>query len=147
MRVADLPGYARGLNEDEEYTALSVHALKDCDVILLVIQANDKAIADDQYMVECLYEWSKEGLLTNDGTYYGQDTGLEEDFTVKEDKTPEVEVKNDSVAADVEQVSPTPKVQERDYVKEIESICTEALNLLDKGSEQYKKIKEVFKLL
>lgn len=144
MRVADLPGYGRGLNEDEKYKALYINALKDCDVILLVIQANDKAIADDQYMVECLYEWSIEGLLTNDGTYYGQDTGLKEDFTVKEDKAPEVEEKTEPAK---EPKAPALNKQKKDYLKEIESICAEAISKLDSNSEEYKKVKEIFKIL
>ena len=76
ITIVDLPGYGRGLNEDAKYREIYIRELKKCDVILLVIQANDKAIADDQYMVQCLYEWSKEGLLTNDNEYYGQDINI-----------------------------------------------------------------------
>jgi GTPase Era involved in 16S rRNA processing len=130
MRVADLPGYGRGVAEDEKYKALYINALKDCDVILLIMQANDKAIVDDQYMVECLYEWSNEGLLVNDGTYYGQDTGLAEDFSVKEE--PQNEPKEEAPV---------------DYIKQIEEICEDAMRVLEKDSEEYNKIKAIFKML
>ena len=130
MRVADLPGYGRGVAEDEKYKALYINTLKDCDVILLIMQANDKAIVDDQYMVECLYEWSNEGLLVNDGTYYGQDTGLAEDFSVKEE--PQSRPKEETPA---------------DYIKKIEEICEDAMRVLEKDSEEYNKIKAIFKML
>ena len=130
MRVADLPGYGRGVAEDEKYKALYINTLKDCDVILLIMQANDKAIVDDQYMVECLYEWSNEGLLVNDGTYYGQDTGLAEDFSVKEE--PQNEPKEEAPV---------------DYIKQIEEICEDAMRVLEKDSEEYNKIKAIFKML
>ena len=143
MRVADLPGYGRSLEnvgdekkdlkdymQEEKYKTIYINELKKCDVILLIIQANDKSIADDQFMIECLYEWSKEGLLVNDGTYYGQDTGLEEDFSVKDDIVSE------------------PKGETSvDYIKQIEEICEEALRTLDKESEAYQKIKAIFKML
>ena len=94
------------------------------------MQANDKAIVDDQYMVECLYEWSNEGLLVNDGTYYGQDTGLAEDFSVKEE--PQNEPKEEAPV---------------DYIKQIEEICEDAMRVLEKDSEEYNKIKAIFKML
>lgn len=63
ITVADLPGYGRLASIDEKYREMYIQALKDVDVILLIIQANDKAIVDDVEMVQCLYEWSKEGLI------------------------------------------------------------------------------------
>ena len=63
ITIVDLPGYGRSIAEDEEYKKIYIHELKQCDIILLIVQANDKALVDDQYMVECLYEWSKEGLI------------------------------------------------------------------------------------
>lgn len=130
MRVADLPGYGRGVAEDEKYKALYINTLKDCDVILLIMQANDKAIVDDQYMIECLYEWSNEGLLVNDGIYYGQDTGLNEDFSVKEDS----------------EIEPKEKVS-TDYLKQIEEICEDAMRTLERESEEYRKVKAILKML
>ena len=59
----DLPGYGRSIAEDKEYQAIYIQELKQCDIILLIVQANEKGLADDQYMIECLYEWSKEGLI------------------------------------------------------------------------------------
>jgi predicted GTPase len=63
ITVADLPGYGREVNTDKKYMELYLQTLKDVDIILLIIQANDKAIVDDINMVECLYSWSKEGLI------------------------------------------------------------------------------------
>lgn len=63
ITVADLPGYGRKASTDDKYKKLYIDALKDVDIILLIIQANDKAIVDDVEMVQCLYEWSKEGLI------------------------------------------------------------------------------------
>lgn len=63
ITVADLPGYGRKASTDENYKKLYIEALKNVDIILLIIQANDKAIVDDVEMVQCLYEWSKEGLI------------------------------------------------------------------------------------
>ena len=141
MRVADLPGYGRGLEEDKKYKPMYINALKNCDVILLIIQANDKAIADDQYMVECLYEWSKEGLLTNEEIYYGQETGLEENFSVKEYSENKRE---DSLTSELSNQHTEAKA---DYLAEIENLCRKALNDLEPNSEEYKKIKAIFKSL
>lgn len=63
ITVADLPGYGRKASTDETYKKMYIEALKDVDIILLIIQANDKAIVDDIEMVQCLYEWSKEKLI------------------------------------------------------------------------------------
>ena len=63
ITVADLPGYGRKASTDESYKKMYIDALKEVDIILLIIQANDKAIVDDIEMVQCLYEWSKEGLI------------------------------------------------------------------------------------
>lgn len=133
MRVADLPGYGRGVSEDEKYKALYINTLKDCDVILLIIQANDKAIVDDQYMVECLYEWSNEGLLVNDGTYYGQDTGLDDDFTIKN--------------AQKEDCAESSDESKFNYLSQIETICEDAMKELDKDCYEYQIIKKILKML
>ena len=63
ITIVDLPGYGRSMAEDAEYKKIYIEELKHCDIILLIVQANDKALVDDQYMLECLYEWSKEGLI------------------------------------------------------------------------------------
>lgn len=63
ITVADLPGYGRDLTKDEKYEEMYIEALKGVDIILLIIQANDKGIVDDQEMVQCLYEWSKDGKI------------------------------------------------------------------------------------
>jgi len=63
IKVADLPGYGRMVRTDDKYKEMYIEALKGVDIILLIIQANDKAIVDDIEMVQCLYEWSKEKLI------------------------------------------------------------------------------------
>lgn len=63
ITIIDLPGYGRSVAEDKEYKNIYIEELKKSDIILLIVQANDKALVDDQYMIECLYEWSKEGLI------------------------------------------------------------------------------------
>ena len=63
ITIVDLPGYGRSIAEDKEYQNIYIQELKQCDIILLIVQANEKGLADDQYMIECLYEWSKEGLI------------------------------------------------------------------------------------
>lgn len=154
MKVADLPGYGRGVREDKNYQELYIRTLKDCDVILLVMQANDKAIVDDQTMIECLYEWSKEGLLTNEDSYYGQETGMEIDYKVPEGKTKEivdtVSVAEEKIKSHNEQVDSYQKKNDMDnikYIDKIEDICREALSKLDRDSEDYKKIKKIFSIL
>lgn len=154
MRVADLPGYGRSLEnvgdekkdlkdymQEEKYKTIYINELKKCDVILLIIQANDKSIADDQFMIECLYEWSKEGLLVNDGTYYGQDTGLEEDFTVKEEVNDNRSNSTAEVIAASEEKAPV------DYIRQIEEICEDAMRTLERDSEEYRKVKAILKML
>lgn len=144
MKVADLPGYGRGVKEDEKYKALYINTLKDCDVILLIMQANDKAIADDQIMVERLYEWSKEGLLTNDGTYYGQPTDLPEDFTVEDDNSSEI-VEKTSIKDSLQKAHP--EVTPSCYLSKIKELCIEALKTLDKDSDEYNKVLEILNIL
>ncbi len=63
ITVADLPGYGRKASSDDKYRKMYIDALKGVDIILLIIQANDRAIVDDVEMVQCLYEWSKNGLI------------------------------------------------------------------------------------
>lgn len=63
ITIIDLPGYGRSVADDKEYQKIYIEELKKADVILLIVQANEKALVDDQYMIECLYEWSKENLI------------------------------------------------------------------------------------
>lgn len=63
ITIVDLPGYGRSIAEDAKYKDIYIKELKQCDIILLIVQANEKALVDDQYMIECLYEWSKDGLI------------------------------------------------------------------------------------
>lgn len=148
MRVADLPGYGRGVQEDEKYKKLYIETLRNCDVILLIMQANDKAIVDDQCMIECLYEWSKEGLLTDENSYYGQDTGLDTDLTIKDDKSNIKSSEPESATElNVTDSSISVEKNKNNFLADIEEICENALKVLDKKTEEYQKIKQIFKLL
>jgi predicted GTPase len=40
IEVVDLPGYGRSLNEDEKYEAIYREVVPNCDLVLLVIQAD-----------------------------------------------------------------------------------------------------------
>jgi predicted GTPase len=55
--VMDLPGYGRSIREDTEYEKTYRAVVPTCDLILLVMQANYRAQADDQAMLRKLSEW------------------------------------------------------------------------------------------
>ena len=63
ITIVDMPGYGRSMIEDEGYKKIYLQELPQCDIILLVVQADTRDLSDDQIMIENLYEWSKEGRL------------------------------------------------------------------------------------
>lgn len=63
LTIVDLPGYGRDLVEDESYQEIYLKELKDCDIIILIIQANSSDFVDDQVMIQTLIEWKKAGLI------------------------------------------------------------------------------------
>lgn len=63
LTIVDLPGYGRDLVEDESYQSIYLKELKDCDIIILIIQANSSDLVDDQVMIQTLIEWKKAGLI------------------------------------------------------------------------------------
>lgn len=63
LTIVDLPGYGRDLVEDETYQEIYLKELKDCDIIILIIQANSSDLVDDQVMIQTLIEWKKAGLI------------------------------------------------------------------------------------
>lgn len=63
LTIVDLPGYGRAVAEDETYQEIYLRELKDCDIIIMIVQANSSDLADDQVMVQTLIEWKKAGLI------------------------------------------------------------------------------------
>ena len=63
ITIVDMPGYGRSVEEDEEYKKIYLQELPQCDIILLIIQADTKDFRDDQIMISSLYEWNKEGRI------------------------------------------------------------------------------------
>lgn len=51
LSVVDLPGYGRTLKEDAEYEAIYHEILPECDLVLLVLQADTRDFADDEEMI------------------------------------------------------------------------------------------------
>ena len=146
ITIVDLPGYGRSLEADEKYKDIYIRELKNCDVILLIIQANDKAIADDQYMVQCLYEWSKEGLLTSEDKYYGQRN--EESIDNEEAGEPEPPV-TEQPDAPVAPETKTAEVGSADSkLKEIRKICLQEMAKYseDEDGDIYKLLHKIFQL-
>lgn len=144
ITIVDLPGYGRSLDKDEKYKEIYIRELRNCDVILLVIQANDKAIADDQYMIQCLYEWSKEGLLTANDQYYGQDT--DKDIFESEKEEAVVEKNEQST----QETTPTPsgeKVKDMSTLTEIRKICQKRMAELEIESEEYQVLENILNLI
>ena len=60
LTVIDLPGYGRSLAEDRQYESIYREVIKYCDLVLLIIQANSRDLADDQEMICKLSQWLKE---------------------------------------------------------------------------------------
>ena len=63
LTIVDLPGYGRAVAEDETYQDIYLKELKDCDIIIMIVQANSSDLADDQVMIQTLIEWKKAGLI------------------------------------------------------------------------------------
>lgn len=63
LTIVDLPGYGRDVAEDATYQDIYLRELKNCDIIILIVQANSSDLADDQVMVQTLIEWKKAGLI------------------------------------------------------------------------------------
>lgn len=63
LTIVDLPGYGRSIAEDETYQQIYINEIKDCDIILLIVQANSSDFVDDQIMIQSLIEWKKAKLI------------------------------------------------------------------------------------
>ncbi|CCI12675.1 conserved hypothetical protein [Microcystis aeruginosa PCC 9806] len=60
LDVVDLPGYGRSLAEDREYEKIYQDLIPACDLVLLIIQADTKDLADDEEMILKVADWLKE---------------------------------------------------------------------------------------
>lgn len=59
LTAVDLPGYGRSVKEDGEYEAIYREVLPDCDLVLLVLQADTRDMSDDEEMITKLLGWLK----------------------------------------------------------------------------------------
>ncbi|MCT7960962.1 50S ribosome-binding GTPase [Laspinema sp. D1] len=57
LTVIDLPGYGRSEKEDQEYEKIYQDLIPSCDLILLVLQADDKGFSDDIEMIKKIKNW------------------------------------------------------------------------------------------
>jgi len=60
LRIIDLPGYGRSIKEDAEYDKIYQKVIPDCDVLLLIIQADTRDQRDDQKMLLKIKSWLSE---------------------------------------------------------------------------------------
>lgn len=60
LNVVDLPGYGRSLAEDREYEKIYQDTIPSCDLVLLIVQADAKDLADDEEMILKVAEWLKD---------------------------------------------------------------------------------------
>lgn len=63
LTLVDLPGYGRSLCEDPSYQNIYLRELRNCDIILMIVQANSSDLKDDQIMLKTLIEWKKANLI------------------------------------------------------------------------------------
>lgn len=57
LTVIDMPGYGRSEKEDQEYEKIYKDLIPSCDLILLILQADIKGIADDIEMIKTIKKW------------------------------------------------------------------------------------------
>jgi small GTP-binding protein len=60
LNVVDLPGYGRSLAEDREYERIYQQIIPSCDLVLLIVQANARDLADDEEMILKVAEWLRD---------------------------------------------------------------------------------------
>lgn len=60
LDVVDLPGYGRSIAEDQEYEKIYQKIIPSCDLVLLIVQANARDLADDEEMILKVADWLKE---------------------------------------------------------------------------------------
>jgi predicted GTPase len=57
LTVIDFPGYGRSEKEDQDYEKIYQDLIPDCDIILLVLQADAKDFTDDIEMIKKIKKW------------------------------------------------------------------------------------------
>lgn len=57
INIVDLPGYGRSISEDARYERIYREVIPECDLVLLVIQADRGDLADDMEMIIKLRDW------------------------------------------------------------------------------------------
>ena len=60
INIVDLPGYGRSISEDVRYEQIYQEVIPECDLVLLVIQADRGDLADDMEMIIKLRDWLAE---------------------------------------------------------------------------------------
>ena len=55
IELFDLPGY--GTPDDSQYLKMYEETLPQCDLVVLIVQANDRSFADDEQIIKKLVEW------------------------------------------------------------------------------------------
>jgi predicted GTPase len=60
LDVVDLPGYGRSLAEDREYEKIYQDLIPACDLVLLIVQADARDLADDEEMILKVADWLKD---------------------------------------------------------------------------------------
>ena len=63
LTIVDMPGYGRSVAEDDEYQKIYLNELPNCDIILMVVQADSADFSDDQSMIKTIEEWCKVGII------------------------------------------------------------------------------------
>jgi predicted GTPase len=59
LDVVDLPGYGRSMAEDREYEKIYQDLIPTCDLVLLIVQADQRDYADDEEMILKVADWLK----------------------------------------------------------------------------------------
>jgi predicted GTPase len=59
LDVVDLPGYGRSLADDREYEKIYQDLIPTCDLVLLIVQADARDLADDEEMILKVADWLK----------------------------------------------------------------------------------------
>ena len=57
LQIIDLPGYGRSIREDKKYEAIYADSIPGCDLVVLVVQADKRDLADDIEMIPKLAGW------------------------------------------------------------------------------------------
>lgn len=60
INVVDLPGYGRSIAEDRAYEKIYRQIIPSCDLVLLIVQADARDLADDEEMIMKVADWLKD---------------------------------------------------------------------------------------